>query len=143
MEQRCEIILQNYLKTHEYIHNTDYTIIYVSDIKGKNNWFTIYYKNNLLFSIINKNNYYKYNICINKMKKQYEHNKCLTYINNKNNEIMFYKTTKIKHIYNNKKWKYYNKYYKMYKIEKKFYNGYFKYYYSYFLIFCLKINMNI
>ena len=27
MEQRCEIILQNYLKTHEYIHNIDYNVI--------------------------------------------------------------------------------------------------------------------
>jgi len=135
MEHRCKIILQNYFKTHEYIHNTDYKII-----KGTNNWFAIYYKNNLLFSIINKNNYHKYNICNNKMKKQYDHNKCLFYINNKNNEIKFYKADKIKIIFNTNTnlWKYYNKYYKIYKMGKMGKMYYFMYYYSYFYIFCLK-----
>ena len=41
MEQRSEIILQNYLKTTEY--NNDYTFI-----SSRNNLFKIYYKTNII-----------------------------------------------------------------------------------------------
>jgi len=75
MEQRCKIILQNYLKTKVY--NTDYEII---------NNFIIKYKNIELFNIFNKTNYIKYNIC-NETQKYYNHNNSFYYFNNKNNKI--------------------------------------------------------
>ena len=48
MEQRCKIILQNYLKTPEY--NNDYKII---NSMFLNYCFRIYYKTNILFLVYN------------------------------------------------------------------------------------------
>ena len=115
MEQRCEIILQNYLQNQEY--NNDYKI--VNDIENTNNYI-IYYKSNKLFQIYKNNYYIKYNI-YNVINKEYDHNKKLLYYNNKNNRIVFKKTKKIyyKLIVNNKDFKYYiyiyNKFFQIYK----------------------------
>ena len=117
---RCEIILQNYLKTKEY--NTDYKITI-------SNYFIIKYKNIILFYLSNINDYIKHNMD-NIVIKIYNHNKYFYYFNNKHNKIIYYKKPQIKIICNNKEEKYYNKFYKMYKkiinINKKI--GNFKYY---------------
>jgi len=126
MEQRCKIILQNYLQTQVY--NTDYTL--VKDTIDKNN-FTIYYKNNILFEIYNIDYYVKYI-----GKKEYYHNMFVCYYNNKNNRIIFTINKKIKMVstcdYNNRELKYYNKFCKIYK--KIFYDysrkSWFNYYYK-------------
>ena len=77
MEQRCEIILQNYLKTKEY--NTDYKITI-------SNYFIIKYKNIILFYLSNINDYIKHNMD-NIVIKIYNHNKYFYYFNNKSHEI--------------------------------------------------------
>ena len=124
MEQRCEIILQNYLKTQVY--TTDYKII-------KNYIYNniIKYNNIILFYVANNTNYRKNNIC-NELQKVYDYNNYFYYFNNKNNKICFYKNLQIKVICNDKEEKYYNKFCKIYrkiiKIYKKF--AYFKYYYK-------------
>jgi len=123
MDQRCEIILQNYLKTTEY--NNDYTFF-----RKSNWWFEIYYKNNKLFYISN-NHYIKYNIINHKIDKEYIYDYYLFYLNNKNNKIMFLKSTKIKIIHNIKE----EKYYEFSQINEKIYYNYssiirFKYFYS-------------
>ena len=137
MEQRCEIILQNYLKTQVY--TTDYKII-------KNYIYNniIKYNNKILFFVLNKTDYRKYNIC-NELQKVYDHNYYFYYFNNKNNKICFYTKLQIKVIYNNTEEKYYNKFYKIYrkiiKIYKQF--AYFKYYYKKpFIIYIYKIRIN-
>jgi len=116
MEQRCEIILQNYLQT--LVYNTDY--ILVKDTIDKNN-FTIYYKNNILFEVYNIDYYVKY-----KGQKEYYHNMFICYYNNKNIKIV--STCD----YNNRELKYYNKFCKIYK--KIFYDysrkAWFNYYYK-------------
>jgi hypothetical protein len=79
MEQRCKIILQNYI--YNQVYNTDYEII---------NNFIIKHGSITLFHVFSKTNYIKYNIC-NKIQKGYCHNKHLYYFNNKNCIICFYK----------------------------------------------------
>ena len=96
MKQRCQIILQNYLKTIEY--NNNYTIVRDKFI---NNYFKIYYKNQMLFFIYSSKQYVKYNN--NKIKKQYKHNEYFYYYNKKNNNN------------NNEEWKYYNTFLNIYK----------------------------
>ena len=112
MEQRCKIILQNYLKTTDYSCN-DYKI--VKD-NFNINYFIIYYKNQMLFFIYSSKHYIKYNNC--QIKKNYTHNEYY-YYNNKNNRISFNKTNinlfKLNYIYNNKEWKHYNTFFNMYK----------------------------
>jgi len=129
MEQRCEIILQNYLKNLEY--NNDYKIVN----KGID-LFIIYYKNNQLFDVLYTDNYYaKYNIRKNEIIKQYKHNIYLFYINNKNNCIVFnkkqYNYIFNKLIYNIKECKYYNIFFNIYTKLIKIYSIYiyFNYYY--------------
>jgi len=129
MEQRCQIILQNYLKTTNYTCS-DYKIV---NNKFINNYFGLYYKNHMLFFIYSSKLYVKYNN--NNIKKRYNHNKYFYYYNNKNNKIYIEKNInlfKLIYIYNNKEWKYYNNFFNMYKKIIKFYalDICFMYYYS-------------
>ena len=143
MEQRCKIILQNYLKTQEY--NNDYKIIIYNNFINNSTNFVIKYTNITLFYVFDNNNYIKYNI-YNNIIKLYNHNNNFYYSNNKNYYIYFYKNQKIKVIYNDIENKYYDKFYKMYKKTINIYNNfvYFEYYYikSFIYICIYKTNIN-
>ena len=129
MEQRCNIILQNYLKTTEY--NNDYKII---NSMFLNYCFRIYYKTNILFLVYNNYYYIKFNNC--QIKKNYTYNEYFYYYNNKNNRISFSKIKinlfKLNYIYNNKEWKFYNNFFNIYKkiIKIHVLDTFFMYYYS-------------
>ena len=143
MEQRCEIILQNYLKTHDYIHNTDYKIV-----ENENKCFTILYKNNYLFYIFNNKYYIKYNMIQKGRNRYYEHKLYVLYYNNKNNaKYNYYNNENISYwIYNNNnnEFKYYNKFFKIFKKTNSNYNYrnmiIYKHYYSNSYIFFYKKN---
>ena len=85
----CEIILQNYLKTKniKFLNIFGYKII-------NNN---IYFNNSILFQVYYRNCYYKNGIFRDKLViiKIYEYNKLLSYINIKNNKIVYEKNIKL------------------------------------------------
>jgi hypothetical protein len=81
---RQKNILQNYLNTSN---------IYLYDFIFNNSNNIFYYKNELIFSIISKNHYMKYDKYegYTRCKKNYKHNYYLEYFNNKNNILYKYR----------------------------------------------------
>ena len=147
MEQRCKIILQNYIYTH--INNDDYNDDNNDDYNYKIDKNIIYYKNNKLFIVYDMNHYILFNISSFNRIKHYNHNVFLSYYNNKNNEI-FLNNKKEKKLFkiiynNNKDEKYYNKFLQIYKKINHFYlnDGYCMYYYSNIKLYIYKLYTDI